>query len=205
MSEPSDMPATPGEAPPRRRRRLSILTVMLGVVLGSALTLVAILAVLVWLYRDAAPNLTQETLDEAVKRWESQGLVDYNLQVKLTGRQEADIRVEVRDGKTTAMTYNGRLQPRPTVKGQLETTTWEAWTVKGQLEMIQRELTNRNEQTQKTFGVSSPLKVVLRAEFDPQLGYLRKYSRVVLNPDQGGSDHDISWQIIEFEEVSNPM
>ena len=196
MSEPSEMPTTLGEASPRRRRRMSIRTVMIGVVLGAALSLVVVFAVLMWLFRDAAPGLTQETLDEAVQRWESHGPANYNFQVKLTGRQEADIHVEVRDGKATAVTYNGR-SPRP--------TTWEAWTVKGQVETIQRELNNRNERTQKTFGVNNPLRVVLRAEFDLQLGYPRKYYRVVLNPDQGGSDREISWQIVKFEEVAKKL
>ncbi len=181
---------SPGQrAAQRRRRRLALLGVLGGLVLGSLAVLLVFAAL--WIRRqDALPTLTQADFDAALKRWESAGPKSYQLDLTLNGRQPGRIHVEVRRGETTAMTRDGHT---PSQK-----RTWEYWTVPGQFDTIERELEMAAD---PAVGIPSApgATIVQQAEFDAKLGYPRRYRRMVL-----GSNLEIDWEITRFEPLAEP-
>ena len=46
------------------------------------------------------------------------------------------------------------------------------------------------------FGAAAGTETILKAEFDPQYGYPRRYQRFVL-----GTDLDVEWHVTRFEAV----
>ena len=167
-----------------RRPRLKLSAVVLGLVCGALLAAVLGTAALVTLARGGTARLTEERFEAAFERWQEADVESYNLDLVLAGRESATIHLEVRQGEPTEMTRDGR---RPSRR------VWEYWTIPEQFEMIRRELT---ADPRTAFGASDRDQVILRAEFDPRLGYPRKYEREVL-----GQDASIRWEIVAFEEV----
>ena len=176
----------PAAEPPSaaRRPRLKLSAVVLGIVCGGLLAVVLGTGALLILARGGTARLTEERFEAAFERWQKAEVESYNLDLVLAGRESATIHLEVRGGEPTEMTRDGR---RPSRR------VWEYWTVPEQFEMIRRELTADPE---AAFGVADRDQVILRAEFDTELGYPRKYEREVL-----GKDASIRWEIVAFEEV----
>jgi Family of unknown function (DUF6174) len=174
-------------APGKIVRRLRPAPLMLGVAIGLA---AAILAVLVYAVatRDAPPRLTEEAYLAAVKRWDAHGPASYDLDLELAGNRPGKIHVEVRDGQVVHMTRDG-VEP-----GQER--TWYYWSVPGQFDTIAQELEMARDPV-ASFKSPRATQMVIWAEFDPRYGYPLKYDRTVL-----GTDYEIHWKVTRFEPIS---
>lgn len=177
-----------GSTAPRRRLRASDLA--LGAVAGVLLALAAVLALVIVSRRQAAPPLTGEALEAAQRTWHERGPASYRMDLVVTGRQASSYHVEVRDGKPTQVLRN----QRPTTG-----RTWHYWTVPGLFEVLEHDIECSDDPTQG-FGASPGSHAVLRAVFDAQWGYPRKFERLIL-----GEPHlDMTWQIVRFETHDGP-
>lgn len=178
--------AATGSTP--RRWRASDLA--LGVLGGVFVALAALAVVVVVSRRQAAPVLTVEALAAARQRWEAHGPGDYRLDLVVTGRRASSYHVEVHDGKPTRVLCN----QRPTTP-----RTWYYWTVPGLFEVVEHDIECADDPTEG-FGASPGSRVVLRAVFDAESGYPRRYERLIL-----GEPHlDMTWQITRFETGGAP-
>ena len=159
---------------------------MLGAAAGGLLTLAAIIALSAVSRRQAAPELTSGTLQAAQERWQANGPTDYGMDLVVTGRQASRYHVEVRGGKPTQVLRNDRpITPR----------SWQYWTVPGLFEVLEHDMDCADDPT-RGFGAKPGSRAVLRAEFDAELGYPRKFERLIL-----GEPHlDMTWQVTKFEE-----
>lgn len=167
----------------RRRWRASDLA--LGVLGGVFVALAAVAVVVVVSRRQAAPVLTGDALAAARQRWEAHGPGDYRLDLVVTGRRASGYHVAVRDGKPTRVLCNQRPTPP---------RTWSYWTVPGLFDVVEHDIECADDPTEG-FGASPGSRVVLRAVFDAELGYPRRYERLIL-----GEPHlDMTWQITRFE------
>jgi hypothetical protein len=150
-----------------------------------AAALVLLVLAIAWSRRDPLPRLTPEALTAAMGRWESVGPRDYDLELVLTGAQTGNIHIEVRGGEVTSMTRDGHTP--------VQRRTWDFWSVPNQIAMIAEDLASAAGDPQRAFGVSDRGQVVLQAEFDPALGYPRRYRRQVL-----GTNNSIEWRVTLF-------
>lgn len=170
---------------PRRRVRVSKLVA--GVILGvGAGVIVALIATLAWL-RPAARELNEDDLARAEKLWRETAPADYDIDVRVTGRQPGDYHVEVRGGRPVLASRNGITTPQ---------RVWDVWTVDGMFDTIHQEI----EQAQNPDGpFASPpgSQVIQRADFDERFGYPRRYQRIVM-----GTELEIAWEVVEFRVVA---
>jgi hypothetical protein len=166
--------------------KVRLRSVALGVLLGIALGVLLLPCGTVLYFWVAAgakgtlPPLTQAEFDAAQKRWRENGPLDYDLRVVLSGSQTGTIHVEVRGGRTTAMTRDG-VAPS-------QRRTWDVWAIPGQFDMIGVELAAASD-PEADFGGAKGSQMIVRAEFDPHYGYPRKYQRIIL-----GTPHEITWE-----------
>jgi hypothetical protein len=181
--------ATPEEstiqatALPRRRRTTARLLV--GFFGGAVVALIGGVVAMVLLYRDPLPALTEESLAAAKAHWAETGIDDYSLEVEILGRQPGVVKIKVRDGEPVEMTRDGRVPE--------QRRTWAAWTVPSQFDMLATELRGQQNPSQ---GYNAPAgsQVVLKAEFDPTLGYPLHVRRQVL-----GTELNVEWRVTKFE------
>lgn len=160
--------------------------IAIGLLLGAVTGLVVVVFVMLFASRkNALPILTRSEFKKASLHWEKRGPKSYNLDLVLTGSQQGDIHVEVRDGEVTLMTRDG-VKPA-------QQRTWDYWSVPGQMEIIGEDL-EAAEQESKGPPTRQRPKLVLRAQFDPKLGYPTTYHRVEL-----GNPADTRWEITRFE------
>lgn len=187
MIERAPEPASeddPYPAAPRRNTRPSRpAPLVLGVGLGVAVALVAILAYAM-LKRHNVPRLTESDFQAAVKRWETGGPASYDLDLVLTGNRPGKIHVEVRDGEVVRMTRDG-VEPE-------QQRTWYYWSVPGQFDTIEQELEMARDPA-ASFKSPQATQMVIWAEFDPKFGYPLSYDRVVL-----GTNYEIHWKVTRF-------
>jgi hypothetical protein len=153
-----------------------------GIVAGVSAACIVALALVIFLARGTTPLVTDDVLAAAARRWDERGPRSYRLKLQVSGTRGGPVELEVRDGEPVSLLRDGRQPARH---------TWDFWTVPGQLEAIRDELTG---DTQIMFGTLDRSQVILRAEFDAELGYPRLYQRQVL-----GKALDIGWQTVEFE------
>jgi len=172
-------------APEPRRFRPAALIV--GTLLG-AMAVAAGLFTYAFLNRNTTPLLTRADYEAAADRWNASGPADYNLDLVLSGNRPGKIHVEVRNGQATKMERDGVVPSQE--------RTWYYWTVPGMMDTIAEEL-EMAESPAKSFNASGASEVIQRAEFDPKLGYPRKYDRVVL-----GADFEIHWEVTSFQPLS---
>jgi hypothetical protein len=165
-----------------RRRSL-----VLGVAVGTLVTLAVAAAVAVALFRDTTPRLTRAEYDRAWAQWEEHGPASYDMDLELAGNRPGKVHVEVRDGQVTHMMRDG-VEPK-------QRRTWDYWSVPGQFDTIGQEL-DMAEQPAKSFGASGAAQVVMWAEFDPRFGYPTRYDRVVL-----GADLETHWKTTRFQAI----
>jgi hypothetical protein len=156
-----------------------------GIVAGVGLALLVLLVLLFVFARGSLPLVTDAALATATQRWERHGPKSYRLRIVVHGERNGAIDVEVRDGEPVHLTRDGRTPARH---------TWDFWTVPGQLDAIQSEMTG---DPQAMFGVPDHSQVIQRGQFDPELGYPRKYERYVL-----GKDFQMGWEVVQFEALS---
>lgn len=150
--------------------------------LGLACAIVAVVALVLSL-RGAGDPLTEKALAAARKRWAEHGPSDYTLEIDRGGAQQDHCHIEVKGGVVTSMTVDG--EP---VGERVRTQ----WSVEGIFVFLAEELANR-EHPDAAFGVSDPDEVVLRASFDPEYGYPRRFLRHVI-----GQRQSVEWDIVEF-------
>ncbi len=168
-------------APSNNERRSKLRPLVLGLIGGTAVMGLLVFAVLLFSARGALPLVTEESLAAAMQRWEDRGPKSYRLSLLVTGTRPGPVELEVRRGEPVRLTRDGREPARH---------TWDFWTIDGQLEAIEGELTG---DVQTMFGVPDRSAVLIRGEFDPDLGYPRKYQRQVL-----GRDLEVGWEVQSF-------
>jgi hypothetical protein len=169
---------------PRRRVRASKLVagMILGIGAGAIVALAATLALL----RPSAPELNEEDLARAEKLWRETAPADYDIDVRVTGRQPGDYHVEVRRGRPALASRNGIATPQH---------TWDTWTVDGMFDTIHQEIEKARDPA-GPFGSPPGSQVVERVAFDERFGYPRRYQRIVM-----GTELEIAWEVAEFREV----
>lgn len=129
------------------------------------------------------PELTREELDAARYRWEERGPESYQVTLQMGGALTDRRRIVVAEGVVTAMTISDRPAAEP---------SWQYWSVEGMFDFLQAELDNAQDPP-PTLGVTDPDQIVLRAEFDPELGYPTRFFRHILGRQRG-----TSWEVVEF-------
>ncbi|MHC4973957.1 MAG: DUF6174 domain-containing protein [Planctomycetota bacterium] len=157
----------------RRPRGKGLWLALLIAVVATAVTLG------LW-YRQPGEPLTAELLAEARARWQERGPRAYDLEVSVSGAQQGEHRMEVRDGRVTKMTTGGA----PVRQG-----AWEYWSVEGMFRFLESELANR-ERAGEVFGTSD---VELRVEFDGTYGYPAHFLRHVM-----GRPKSVEWNVRAF-------
>ena len=75
-----------------------------------------------------------------------------------------------------------------------QSRTWEYWTVPEQFETIRQDFDS--SETAGGFGAAPGSQTILKAEFDQQYGYPRRYQRFVL-----GTDLAVEWDVTHFAPV----
>lgn len=177
-------PADNRDLTPPARKPLRASDVLTGVAVGGLVTVAAIVALAIIFRRQATPELSFETLQAAQKRWQENGPADYSLAVKVTGRQPGQYQVEVRGGKPADVRRNGIAANR---------RTWQYWTVPGLFDVIEHDIECSEDPT-RGFGARPGSKAVLRANFDAELGYPKKFERLIL----GEPQLDMIWEVTRF-------
>ncbi len=185
MARPEDAAEnTPGPVP--EPGYLSWTFVAWGAALGFLLAVAGCLALMLGVLRDDIPQLTADTLRKAEATWQEHAPASYLMNVRVGGAQVSSIQVEVRNHEV--------LRP-PTVNGRPveERRTWDTWTIKGQFKTLHREL-ELAEDPAGQMDVGPNVQLRLRAEFDPEFGYPRRYERLVI-----GDAPAIHWEVLQFE------
>lgn len=194
MSAPDQDPPSNGESvtiPIRRESaaravhetRRSPRAGILGLI-GVALVLFAIIFAVQALVVDKIPDMTQESLQAATERWQKHGPASYDLDIQIGGAQPGIVHVEVRDGAVTASTRDGLPTPE---------WTWDEWSVPGQFEMLEREFEFAAD-PQREMQAPPGARLWLRCEFDPELGYPRRFHRYVT-----GGAPEVYWRTTSFK------
>ena len=137
------------------------------------------------LFRSSAPpQLTAGELAAARSQWEEKGPSSYTFELQMGGALDDRRRIEVRDGVVAEMTSDGH----PTAE-----SSWEHWSIDAMFGFLETELRNASD-PEKTLGVADASQVVLRAEFDPELGYPSYFFRHLL-----GRQQSTEWEVVRFE------
>ena len=170
---------------PRRRHSLRIFAI--GAALGTLVALLVGVTTLIVMVRDTTPDLTDEALQAAIRRWKEDGPASYNLDLAVGGARSGTVHLEVRDGQVTAFTRDGQTPERR--------HTWDAWTVPSQFDTIHREQDLAADPSGE-MGVPKGTRLLLKAEFHPRWGYPLRYRRLVL-----GRGPDVSWDVTRFEPI----
>ena len=159
-------------------------------IVGMALALAAGLLLGLLLFRSTAPaELTSGELADARSRWEANGPSSYIFELQMGGALDDRRRIEVHDGVVVAMTSN----EQPSAE-----SSWEHWSVDAMFGFLETELRNAAD-PKKTLGVADASQVVLRADFDPQLGYPSFFFRHLL-----GRQQSTEWKVVRFESRDQP-
>jgi hypothetical protein len=156
---------------------------------AAVLFFVAVVALLATWKRfgPGLPQISPADLDAAQKRWQAAGVHDYDLTVELAGRQTGKLQIQVRNDEPISLVRNGASLREP--------RTWQPWTVPGMFDTLTTDFENAAKPAEK-YG-SPDVRVVLRAEFDADLGYPKRYLQQVF-----GRMDDLSWTVTEFRRVS---
>ena len=157
---------------------------LLGALAGIALGIFPALYLLRQSSRDPTPALTPALFYAAHDRWKAIAPPDYDVEVRVTGSQPATYRVEVRDGEPQAAWRNG--QPLTTRR------TFGTWSVPGMFSTISRDIEAVERHAAGKAERFTP-RLTLRAEFDPQYHYPKRYRRI-----QQWSTVEVAWEVTRF-------
>ncbi len=171
-----------GSRVPRSARGLPWLPLILGAV--AAIVLLGV-SLIFWVASHRVPYLTDEALAAAEQQWQVRKPDNYRIQTLVTGRQGATYAVEVAEGQPVSATRNGNPLPQPRI--------WGTWSVDGMFRTIRSDIRARQRQQQSPKDPNQ-LRLLLRAAFDPQYGFPRRYVRV-----EWGQSSDVSWQVQQFQ------
>lgn len=153
----------------------------------GAVTAIVLLGVplIYWVASHRIPYLTDDALAAAEQQWQVRKPDNYRIQTLVTGRQGATYAVEVTEGQPVSATRNGNPLPQKRI--------WGTWSVDGMFRTIRSDIRARQRQQQSPADPSQ-LRLLLRAAFDPQYGFPRRYVRVEM-----GQSSDVSWQVQQFQ------
>ena len=165
-------------APAQRRKGF-------GRLKGSAVVAILVAGGFLWaaLGRDNLAPLTKEALEEAEQAWKRAAPPNYELEVTLSGKREGVFRVVVRNGEPIEGSLDGVATKE---------RVWDVWTVRGQFNTLWQELENAAD-ADRAYAVKDPASVVMRAQFDPEWHFPRRYWRSVL-----GANLDVAWEVTRF-------
>jgi hypothetical protein len=161
-----------------------------GLILGTLAGLVVTLAILRWHLADPTPPLSADALRAARELWRQHGPEDYDLEVRVEGPQPGNYRVQVRGGQAIAAFRND--QPLA------QQRTLGTWSVLGMFATIGRDVEQVERRASGNADRFTP-DLTLRASFDRELGYPRRYVRM-----ESGSTLDVSWEVTKFEAAKGP-
>jgi hypothetical protein len=156
---------------------------------GLALGAVGSLVVLRILNRDPTPRLTPEAFYAALNRWKASAPTDYDIEIEVTGPQAAVYRAQVRDGQPTAAYRNG--QPLT------QRRTFGTWSVPGMFSTMARDV---DVVERRAAGKAKPgeVELILKAEFDSQYHYPRRYQRIEWGSRRGSDAVTVTWVVRSF-------
>ncbi len=143
-----------------------------------------LLAGLLVMRSGAAPELQAEDLAAARALWSQHGPADYEITLQMGGDLTDQRHIVVRDHQVVGMTINDQTATEG---------SWIFWSVDGMFTFLEVEIRNK-ENPIPGMGVSDPRQIVLRAQFDPQLGYPSYFLRHLLGRQQG-----TEWKVVAFE------
>jgi hypothetical protein len=123
-------------------------------------------------------DVTTRSLQAARRTWQQAGLRDYDLEWTSSGARTNHYRVFVRGGQVKAV-YMVQPDGREVVAKSAEPRLFG---VEGLFDTIEEEL--NQAQAEHPFGQSKGVRVVLRFNPDPKLGYPRDFHRDVLGTQQ---------------------
>ena len=155
--------------------------------LGLAL-LVGLTVGLLVMRGDAAPQLEAPDLAAAQQRWSENGPSGYRITLQMGGDLSDLRQIVVRDRQVVEMTINEQAAT---------TSSWSFWSVDGMLKFLEDEIRNK-ENPIPGMGVSDPRQIILRARFDPDLGYPTYFLRHLLGRQQG-----TEWEVVAFESLTD--
>ena len=155
--------------------------------LGLAL-LGGLVAGLLVMRGDAAPELEAKDLAAAQQRWTENGPASYQITLQMGGALSDTRRIVVRGHQVVEMTINDR---------PASESSWSFWSVDGMLKFLADEIRNK-ENPIPGMGVSDPRQIILRARFDPDLGYPIYFLRHLLGRQQG-----TEWEVVAFERLAD--
>jgi Family of unknown function (DUF6174) len=158
---------------------------VLGTLLGALVGSLPALYVLRLVNRDPTPALTPALFHAASERWKSIAPANYDIEIRVTGSQPARYRVAVRGGEAQAAWRNEA--PLTTQR------TFSTWSVPGMFSTISRDIESVERHAAGTAEPSTP-RLTLRAEFDPEYSYPRRYRRI-----QQWSTVEVAWEVTEFQ------
>lgn len=138
--------------------------------------------------RSGGRDLSQTELDAARDLWRQRGPGSYVLVIETRGAAGQRSVVEVRDGEVVSMETGGR----PASRG-----AWRYWSVEGLFDFLESELENAAA-ARETYD-AEPEEVVLKASFDGELGYPRRFLRHVM-----GTRNSIEWEIESLTAQEEP-
>jgi hypothetical protein len=151
---------------------------------GVALIILAVAVVLQVFVADKTPVLTAQELDAARAAWDKTKPASYDMDVEIRGGQPGSAAVEVRDGNVTSAKVNGEVPDR---------RVWNVWTVPGMFDTLERELVLA-EDPQHEMDAPPGTRLQLRAEFDPEFGFPRRYHRFAI-----GGAPEVDWRVTKFQ------
>ncbi|MFP6659722.1 MAG: DUF6174 domain-containing protein [Pirellulales bacterium] len=164
----------------RAQRRMTISQIAIWLFLLLVLLCLAVLTVVILVFRDNLPPLTQQRLDAAAAKWSETGPADYDMELELTGARSDKIRIEVRADAPQTLAINGRNYD--------PLATPETWTVDGQFGFIERDVESAENAANKS-------QIQLSALFHPKFGVPMRYRR----SEQG--QPNTGWRVKRFQVV----
>lgn len=156
-----------------------------GLFVCAILGLIALVVSGIALFGDRLPTLTEEKLRAAVRRWNESGVRSYTMDLEISGPRAGNVHVEVENGVVIELTRDGQTPRRR--------ATWDVWSVPGQFDMMQEGLRMAADPVGE-MQAEEGAQVVVRARFDPDLGYPLAFSQVTL-----GGGTDFGWKTARFE------
>jgi len=152
--------------------------------LGLMATIFLVLILLQLFVARRIPEFAVGQLEVAERLWKQNGPAHYRMDIQLSGARPGTVHVQVRDGEVVAMTRDGHTPAKH---------TWNAWSVPGQFETLERELELAEDPVHE-MQAGAETRLHLRCEFDSHYGFPRVYHRTVF-----GGGPEVYWRVTKFE------
>ena len=166
------------------RRKSSSRFLRPGKISGKLIGAIVLACVLVGLafaiYRirsNALPDMARSNFETARELWDDANISSYEITVKVEGMQPGEYDVVVENDIATAASFDGRALTRQ--------RTFSTWAVTGMFDTLSRDLETHDRDN----------NLMLKAIFDPELGYPAKYARIELKT---GSHDALQWEVTRF-------